>query len=240
MLACDKDVCDGALDDMVSDCSTYDAKIVDDLRSDCSSDHGDVNTLIIFDWDDTLFPTSWTFTKGLLDDSAMPSEKNSELFLKLAVTIERVLKSASQLGKVVIVTNAQQGWVEMCCSKLLPSLLSVLRSVDIVSARFCHEQESDDPTEWKRLEFLKQVELIHGSNNQHLNLISVGDSSHERQALVSACASVQSSSGKSLKFAECPTIERLLDQLDLVNTSIVDVAEHNGHLDIEIGSDDSP
>jgi hypothetical protein len=234
MLAHEENVCHGALDDLVSNCSTVDAKILDDSRSDCSEAQEDINTLIIFDWDDTLFPTSWLRMKNLFEDDAALSDTNKALLQRLADAAELALKAASQLGKVVIVTNAQKGWVEMCSAKLLPSLVHTLNDVDIVSARSGYEQESENPAEWKRRAFLDQVQLVHRSSKEHLNLISVGDSLHEHGALVSACASVGNSSGKSIKFREGPGIEHLIDELRSVGDIILDVAEYNGDLDVEV------
>jgi hypothetical protein len=240
MLAHEEDACHGALDDLMSNCSTVDAKILDDSRSDCSSAQEDINTLIIFDWDDTLFPTSWLRMKDLFEDDAALSDTNKALLQRLADAAESALKAASQLGKVIIVTNAQKGWVEMCSAKLLPSLVRTLNDVDIVSARTGYEQETEDPAEWKRLAFLDQVQLVQRSSKEHLNLISVGDSLHEHAALVSACASVEKSRGKSIKFREGPGIEQLIDQLAYFSDIILDIAEHDGDLDVEMDADDSP
>jgi hypothetical protein len=229
-----------AWDDGASDCSTVDLRHCDDGCSVGSVENSDVvQSLVIFDWDDTLFPTSWFVNQGFLEgDVVLCSDQVAQL-KRLADTIERTLKTAMSFGKVVIVTNAQQGWVELSCSNVMPALMSVLEEVGIVSARANHEHDSQDPSEWKRLAFVREVELLHGPSDELLNVISVGDSLHEQRAAISLGNSRHNCFAKSLKFTDSPSIEDLIEQHDLLSACFVDVAEHNGHLDVEIGEDNS-
>jgi len=134
----------------------------------------------------------------------------------------------------VIVTNAQQGWVEMCCEKMMPSLKKVLRSVDIVSARSKYETVSCCPSEWKRLAFERELETLGASGTSQSNIISLGDSLHEQYAVMALCEKFPSCCGKSMKFLQAPTIDQLIDQHDFVESCFLEVAEHNGNLDVEI------
>merc|ERR1711924_5074 len=99
---------------------------------------GDVETLILFDWDDTLFPTSWLLQRGLLErpmPARTPSREERVQLQRMAEHARDTLAMALQIGKVVIVTNGEEGWVEMSCEEFLPSLIDMLQKVDIVSAR---------------------------------------------------------------------------------------------------------
>jgi hypothetical protein len=213
------------------------ASHLDDVVSDSSSDHGDgVQTLVIFDWDDTLFPTSWLQRQGFFKADAVPSMQQTAQLQKLADVVERTLRTALLFGKVVVVTNAEKGWVEVCCSKLMPSLAQVLSEVDIVSARSAYERHSQNPSEWKRLAFAHEVEQLHIQSNEQLNVVSVGDSLYEQHAVMAVCENVQNCFAKSLKFMDKPSIEELVDQHDFFESCFLDVLEHNGDLDVEIGA----
>jgi hypothetical protein len=225
-------------DDAASDCSTVDAKHSDDCCSISSSDHDDdVKTLIIFDWDDTLFPTSWLRQHGCLDGHESDWEQQIERELKvLADTVEKTLRTALLFGEVVIVTNGRQGWVEKSCADAMPSLMQILQSVKVVSAQSSYEKETQDPTEWKRLAFAHEVKQLNVPGSQLLNVISLGDSLHEQRAVMSICDFMPNCFAKSLKFADAPTIAELANQHEFVNACFPDVAEVSDHLDVEIGA----
>jgi hypothetical protein len=228
-------------EDRVSECSTVDATNFDDDCSDDSFDCGlAVQTLVIFDWDDTLFPTTWLRQQGFFDAEYEPDTAQKAKVEKLAMNVEATVRIALQFGKVVIVTNAQQGWVEASCAKVMPSLAPVLQEVHIVSARSKYERFTQNPSEWKRRAFAHEVELLHGANDEQLNVVSLGDSLHEQRAVVSVCKDLHNCFSKSLKFGESPSIDELINQHEFVSTCFWDVAEHNGDLDVEIGADNAP
>jgi hypothetical protein len=237
MSPCVESMCKGIWYDGASECSTDDAKHIDDGCSAGFSDSGDgVKTLIIFDWDDTLLPTSWLRQQDVLDCKVLSEEQQRQLEV-LADVVEKTLRTALLFGKVVIVTNGQQGWVEASCAEAMPSLRHVLQQVRIVSARSTYEEEVDEPSEWKRLAFAHEVNQLAVQSDQQLNVISLGDSLHEQSAVMSIRGFVPNCFAKSLKFVETPTIEELIDQHEFVNMCFSDVAEHGDHLDVEIGAE---
>jgi hypothetical protein len=238
--------CPSRSSDNVSECSTsadnqeFDAGNLDDGLSVCCSNIDlQVETLIIFDWDDTLFPTSWLAQNMLLDADVHPSFEQQTQMERVADCARLILQTAVQIGKVVIVTNAQEGWIEMSCTKFMPSLASLLETVDKVSAQSRYRKFSEDPAEWKRLAFADEVRGLYGScTDLARNIISVGDSMHELSALKSVTEE-PNCCGKSIKLLENPSIEQLIEQHDVVASSLLEVAEHNGDLDIEVGVDNA-
>lgn len=207
--------------------------------SDTSSECGAVETLMFFDWDDTLFPTTWLRLQSSLEKDAVTTPEEADLLHRLAKSTESTLLMAMGIGKVVIVTNAEEGWVEMCCQKFMPSLLQVLAQVDIISARSTYEKCSDDAAEWKRLAFAREVNSFYGESDQQRNIVSLGDSLQEQSALNTVCHSLLNCCGKSLKFLESPTLMELLDEHEFARACLLDVVEHNGDLDVEIDLDNS-
>jgi hypothetical protein len=232
-LSCTEKGFDCNFDEAASECSTAMGGI------DSCSEQGDecfVPTLTIIDWDDTLFPTTWLRQQGLLADEVAPRGDQSSLLQKLASSAEKTLRLALEFGKVVIVTNAQQGWVELCCANLMPSLNSVLEDVAIVSARSAYEACSNCPADWKRLAFdlVFENEFLNEPRSLQYNVISLGDSLYEQQALTSLCQKRHDVLGKSMKFLEAPAIEQLIEEHEFAVSCFLQVAEHNGSLDVEI------
>lgn len=169
-------------------------------------------TIIIFDWDDTLCPSSW-----------IRANKKA--------AVEVLLKMSMKLGTVVIVTNAMDPWVETSCRNFLPSLLPLVSSLPVIYARSIFEQQGVDvarspsrgssplsrmampgmyaangqnrlqqvnakmaqqqqtqeisPQKWKEVAFAQEIKDFY-SRYQHQswkNVISVGDSVFERDAV---------------------------------------------------------
>merc|ERR1711988_858151 len=106
----------------------------------------------------------------------------------------------------------------------MPSLVSLLKTIDIVSARTAYEQPERTPTDWKRLAFEDEVDCFYGSAHprQCRNIISVGDSTHEVNALKAVANKVPTSFGKSIKLLELPSIEQLVGQHEFLLTCFLD------------------
>jgi hypothetical protein len=130
---------------------------------------GPVETCIIFDWDDTLFPSSWVDRKRLHANyqslEELPEERRLQ-FVNLEQQIITLLEKASNYGHVLIITNAQNGWIQFCCNKFLPNLLHFFefgpRYMDYIST-------STDVTE-KRLAKINclQDSLNRGQEQNHI------------------------------------------------------------------------
>jgi len=95
-------------------------------------------TIILFDWDDTLCPSNWirenrphlSFFKP-----APPDEKYQRPLRELQVHVEATLKLAMKMGKVIIVTNAMEPWVETSCRNFLPQLYPIVSQIPVIYAR---------------------------------------------------------------------------------------------------------
>ena len=84
------------------------------------------NSIIIFDWDDTLLPTSFLTPGGVFDENIKISSVDNEKLLKLEQAALKLLTDAIEKGKVYIITNAGKGWVEYSAKKFYPSVLPIL------------------------------------------------------------------------------------------------------------------
>eukprot|EP00929_Paragymnodinium_shiwhaense_P057675 TRINITY_DN2887_c0_g1_i3.p1 TRINITY_DN2887_c0_g1~~TRINITY_DN2887_c0_g1_i3.p1 ORF type:complete len:271 (+),score=68.58 TRINITY_DN2887_c0_g1_i3:304-1116(+) len=195
-------------------------------------------TVIIFDWDDTVLPSSWVQEQGLrLDGESQLTPTQQEELLDLARLATETLTTAKTLGTVVLVTNAERGWIELSSRKFLPSLLPTLEDVKLLSARTEYERpEVVSPFEWKLRAFQHEIlRLFHergGGQQKRKNILSFGDSAHEREALIHATANLPNCRTKSLKFVERPRIETLRKQHSLVARCVKKIVHHDGNLDL--------
>jgi len=255
--ASDDTAADRASDDTASYYSTVNAQqsmLVNARQSYCNRDvnarhddgdcnyesHHEADALMIFDWDDTLFPTSWIHKHGLLMDGVTVNSEQDAQLKKMAEGARSTLQKALEIGQVVIVTNAEQGWIERSCKKFTPSLVSLMKKVDMVSARSTYESYVEAPSEWKRLAFEYEIGQFYQSGcvNRQRNIVSVGDSLHELHALTSVTSRMPNCYAKSVKFLESPSIQQLIDQHEMLAGSLNDVVEHNGHLNVEMNAGD--
>lgn len=196
-------------------------------------------TLLIFDWDDTILPSSWVQGQGLrLDESSVVSPWQREQLAEVARAAAETLRVAKSLGKVVLITNAERGWIELSCRKFLPTIYPLLESTKLISARTTYESvDIPSPVDWKCHAFANEIARIYGDENldcphTRKNVVSLGDSVHEREALLNACAPLPNCRSKSLKFVERPCIAEICKQHVLVASCFEQVAHHDGNLDM--------
>lgn len=199
------------------------------------------DTILIFDWDDTLLPTTWIEQQGLcLNEYSVPSLAQESQLQEFAEHAVQTLQIAKAHGTVLLVTNAEHGWVELSCQKFMPSLYPYLRDVKILSARSTYEQQGvAAPSEWKYLAFQSEIdgfcEFLAGDRRK--NVISIGDSLHEREALIRVAERMPSSCCmKAVKLMTRPEVEQLQQQHELISGCFHDIVNHDGNLDLSIGN----
>eukprot|EP00927_Polykrikos_kofoidii_P027781 TRINITY_DN24336_c0_g1_i2.p1 TRINITY_DN24336_c0_g1~~TRINITY_DN24336_c0_g1_i2.p1 ORF type:complete len:381 (+),score=71.86 TRINITY_DN24336_c0_g1_i2:135-1277(+) len=185
-------------------------------------------TIMIFDWDDTLLPSTWIRENSLrLDAESVATEEQQAQLDRVAKGVAHTLRAAERYGKVVLVTNAESGWIELSCKKFMPSLYPVLENMRAVSARSTYEHQGvSSPFEWKYLAFEYEVQQFYKSvpAERMRNVISFGDSAHEREALIRVTQRMPNCCTKSLKFVERPEPEQLLKEHDLISGCVRRVA----------------
>jgi len=195
------------------------------------------DTLLILDWDDTMLPTRWLESQGLsLDSASKQTVEQCEQLRTMAEHARRTLEEArAHAARVVLVTNAEHGWVELSCQRFLPSLWPSLCGVRVLSARSTFEQIGvAEPSEWKYLAFQSEVGAFCGAprGGRCKNFISIGDSPHERSALIRATECVPGCCAKSLKLMEKPDISQLVKEHRLLVDCLGDVVSFDGNLDV--------
>ena len=193
-------------------------------------------TLIILDWDDTLFPTSW-----IVNNHIDLADKNMQyqyivFFSKLDVILYELLDKLTKYGQIAIITNAVNKWVNISLSMLPQTKELIQKKITVLSAREQYQELYPDRSDvWKKLIFEKIVEKYF---NQHKlqNILSVGDAEHEFNALINLYNKDSAKKYrllKTIRFMKDPSFESLLDQLKVFNSCLEDIIETQKHMDLK-------
>jgi hypothetical protein len=209
-------------------------KIVDQLGGPHNSELS--GNLIVFDYDDTLFPTTYLAQKGYRLDGPDVSDDVREILDEYSVVVRETLTLARKLGNVIILTNAETGWIELTSQKFTPALSQLFESFPLVSARSIYEPLGiSSPFQWKLRAFesvihehFAKMPMKHAARH----VVSFGDSIHERDAAHQVCAKLASTVCKSIKFMERPDIGQLTKQHSLISECFDQIVYHQGTLDL--------
>lgn len=171
-------------------------------------------TMIIFDWDDTLLCTNFLAKYGYVD---LPDDIIHTL-QPLDESASNLLSKAVQYGQTFIITNAAEGWVQ-CSSKLfLPKTYQVIikNKIKVISARTGYEDQfPGDSHRWKVEAFLDIEQYF--NKNLITNLLCLGDSHIEMDAAQILAERFNHSLIKTIKFKRSPKPEELVKQQNLVS-----------------------
>jgi len=199
-------------------------------------------TIIILDWDDTLCPTTACMRQhGLSVLGDPPTGDLGMPLTELAQEVNTVLETCLAVaGLVVIVTNAEEGWVELAQKAWLPGIEEVLSRCEVASARSKWEPHGvTSPAGWKARTFEDFIDGFYSRypNQSWKNIISVGDAPHEREALARVVRWAPYSGGKkcrskSVKFVVRPSIEQIISEVQMLNKSIDEIVAHDDDLDL--------
>ena len=174
------------------------------------------NNIIIFDWDDTLLPTSFLSPGGIFSPNIKLTKDDTLKIIELGKIVYKILTNAIQKGDVFIITNAGKGWVEFSASRFYPNIVDILPKLNIISARAEYENAfPGESNKWKIQAFLDLQRIF----NVKLvsNIICFGDSLLEMQAGKILGSKFSEAFVKTIKFKETPKMEELLKQLSVVN-----------------------
>jgi hypothetical protein len=196
------------------------------------------STLIILDWDDTLFPTSWVNKNNI---EIMNNNKiiYKKYFEKIDLTVLKMFKILVKYGDVIIITNALLNWIEIS-SRIIPMTSNFMKNrndIKIVSARGEYSSVTNNLMDWKKLAF--QNELANITKNKKINnIISVGDAEYEYHALLNLYKGEENNYRllKSVKFLRYPNHHQIFEQVHILNNAIHNICTHAGHLDLRISS----
>ena len=189
-----------------------------------TSNSNSTDCLTIYDWDDTILPTSWLRSLGYLSNNiadmigtpppVLPSQVAGMMRMIEEAAIANLL-AAGKLGRVVIVTNSSVLWVPFTAKRFFPRLTQIVESgFEVYSAR-PPQAENAGPNyvylpsmavTWKADKFKELV-----GTTEFPTCVSVGDGFAERCAVL-AIASARMS-GKAVRYPLQPSGAAMLEQL---------------------------
>lgn len=213
-------------------------------------------TIIIYDWDDTLCPSTSLRrfahfdAKGRLA-AKMDGETLSELNM-LAEQVLPLIRFSMTLGKVVIVTNARRPWVEVSCSNFLPALKASLKDIPVIYAlELLKDGNIDDfdqgkgsyLTETKARAMKAAVSEFYSRypRQSWKNIVSIGDAFFEHAAIrqvVGERPTQKRCRTKTIKLLEGPTIAGMVVQLSIVESWLDKIVQMDNDVDIDLSANE--
>jgi hypothetical protein len=187
------------------------------------------STLIIIDWDDTLFPTSWMVKHNI--NLQETYKLHIKYFNKLDEQLYSLLKDILLCGDVVIITNATTSWIHTSLS-VLPKTKKLMEYIELVSAREKY-QKYVVMDNWKKHTFMDE---INKRQTQYNNIISIGDAEYEYNALVNLYkeSNIKHKYLKAIRFLKTTNNNKFIEQLVLLHHNITHICKLTRHTDIII------
>ncbi len=186
------------------------------------------NTLIILDWDDTLFPTSWVSKNSIDVYDKSVFIKYNLYFEELDDILYSLLTRLSKLGHVIIITNALTEWVKVS-SSILPRSSKIIKNLKIISARKTY-QNITSSSEWKKFAFKDELDDI-SKKNEIYNVVSVGDAEFEFYATINLVNYNNKRYYKTVKFIKNPSFDKLIEQLKTFYKASPVICQRRKHFD---------
>ena len=175
------------------------------------------NSIIIFDWDDTLLCTSLINKYRYFSEmKKYPMNDLLQISLLEAFVME-ILEKSFEKGDTYIITNSEKGWVEYSCKKFFPNLFPLLSKLKIISSREKYEKMHPyNFLMWKMEAFKYFINEYNYDIHLPTNIICIGDSIGDIEAGRSLEDRFKIYFIKTIKFVKFPDIEELKEQLGLV------------------------
>ena len=195
----------------------------------------DYNSILIFDWDDTLLCSSYLIKHNYFIDETNEHKLNKykDKLVKLENYVYTLLAAAIQYGDTYIITNASYGWVEFSARKYYPKVVSLFNSLRIISARHIYEKDyPNNAALWKYCTFINVANLY--DKQRVANIIAFGDSDYELEAANKMGMLFNEAFVKTVKFQKEPKPEAIVQQLNLVIQQINDIHSATRNMMIKV------
>ena len=171
------------------------------------------NSIIIFDWDDTLLPTSFLNSKGTYNAFRQFTNNERKRLLELENLVLQLLTLSVKKGDVYIITNADKKWVENSSKIFYPSISNILKKIKIISAKNKYQKRYPSRI-WKIKAF---INLANDIDLQKItNIICSGDSAFEIEAARILATKFTEAFIKTIKFKEKPELDEIYKQIRFV------------------------
>jgi len=215
---------------------------------------GETQKVIIFDWDDTLHPTS--FMQEVFEPYGLKEVTRSSSFYdrmeQNARVVESLLRAAREVAQVAIVTLASRPWVHSSATRFLPGLnigdlckeldICVYYASENLSVRkgYVEEEGLDMGVVAKQAAMNRFVKKVSRKRRVVSHIMSVGDSHVEAEALKEVVWSkLDNSNCTTVQLKEKPSLEELTGELEVLIEACPQLMCREGDAEINVnGSQD--
>ena len=227
-------------------------------NSDTASTTGDTislsKTLLIFDFDDTLFCTKYfdSFSlpyKDIFDFKLSLEQTNPCLFKEIEELEQNLLELFSKLQNsdydISIVSNADLKWIKNCLLHFLPEFRDYIQDngIKIYSAKNIFSNDKNGNSKIKCFEKVvndmyneEKSEENEAELNLELNVIAIGDGIDEKKAVFSLnknehkfnfCQNIRS---KFIRMIDSPSASAIILQLQFLLKNMNSIRESNKNI----------
>ena len=180
--------------------------------------------LIIFDWDDTLFPTTAleenqdTNAEGSVRAIVSTALDQNQFLISMSDAQQAAIAAVQEAlrhGKVTVITAATFDWIQFCI-QYVPALIDLLaeHNIDVVSARDEYQHYTRSRSAWKSLAFRDEIVRMRPPSVRAIpSLISIGDGTPEHEAAKAVFAYKFVRNAHSIRLPSGPTFEQLQSSL---------------------------
>lgn len=217
-------------------------------NSETSSTSGEASlfskTLIIFDFDDTLFCTKYfdTFSLSYQDifSCKVSLEEINPCLVRELKELERTIielfMNLQQNYEIVIISNADIKWINNCLTHFLEELKEYINenNIMIYSAKSMFSKFAKNKIEWKNKCFKKVINDLYQNhlNDYDLNVISIGDSNEEKKAVfnLSKNDNCHKINPKFIRMISFPSAATIILELKYLNSNLNDMILDNNSI----------
>ena len=207
-------------------------------NSETSSTSGESSlfskTLIIFDFDDTLFCTKYfdTFTlsyQGIFSCKVSLEEINPCLLRELKElesTIIELFMNLQQNYDIIIISNANMKWINNCLTHFLEELKEYINenNIKIYSAKNMFNKIVKNKNDWKIKCFKKVINDIYKDHLKYsdLTVISIGDNNEKKKAVFNLAKNnkFQKIKAKFIRMISYPSAATIILELKYLNKNL--------------------
>jgi hypothetical protein len=162
--------------------------------------------------------------------------KDQAFFNRYILELDKVstilLRKSKEIGKVLIVTNALEGWVEESARFYLPNVSNELRNIEILSARTTFQPIYPEfiNKNFKLWKYKMFQHII--NNNKNNDFYSIGDSDAEFNAMIDIKQENPTINISIIKFKFEPTLQYLKLEIEKC-TKIIQNLKNNSVIHME-------
>lgn len=182
------------------------------------------NNIIILDWDDTLFSTSYF----LLKNKKLTIEEQ-QLFFKLGECVSKFINLSKSFGKVFIITNSTKKWLYKTAYNYLKINENLLDEVNVISARENFNEEIVPKHMWKSLIFKQLYKYFEFSDS----IVCISDSINDINEGKKLKTIFKNNNISTIKFINKPSPIQNIKEINLIIENLGKIINSNYNMILE-------